>query len=66
MTPEQKAAFVMARAAQLIAEVQGMTAENMQRAALGRPMAYTEEDFAVAIAHAGVNHNEVITLFHGN
>lgn len=31
----------------VIASVEGMKAENMQRSALGQSMAYTEESFAI-------------------
>lgn len=65
MTPEQKAAYVMAQAACLIAETFGMHAENMQREQRGESMAYVEKDFQDAVVRYGVHHNGVISLFHG-
>ena len=45
MTPEQRAAFIIAQAARLTAEIQGMAALNMQRAAIQASMAYDEVAF---------------------
>ena len=45
MTPEQRAAFIIALAARLTAEIQGMAALNMQRAAIQASMAYDEVAF---------------------
>ena len=64
MTPEQKAAYVMAQAACLIAETLGMQAENMQREHRGESMAFVTKDFEDAILKYGVHHNGVISLFH--
>lgn len=64
MTPEQKAAYVMAQAACAIAEVEGMKAENMQRQQRGESMAYVEDDFAGIADKYGIHHNALITLFH--
>lgn len=65
MTPEQKAAFITAQAALFNAEIASMTAENMQRAALGHSMAYGAEQFEEVIRkYEGVlGHNAVITFF---
>ena len=65
MTHEQAVAFVNAQTALLNARIAGMTAENMQRAALGNSMAYDEEYF-VAVARefeSVLGHNAAITLF---
>lgn len=65
MTPEQVAAFVNAQAALLNARVAAMTAENMQRAALGHSMAYTEEQFDEVIREyeGTLGHNAALELF---
>lgn len=65
MTAEQRAAFVAAQAAMLNAEITAMVAENMERQALGRSMAYTEKQFdAVIRRYEGVlGHNAVVTFF---
>jgi hypothetical protein len=63
MTPEQKAAFVMARVAELTASVAAMQAENAMRQHTGGSPAYTEEHFRIAIGEAGISHNQVIEFF---
>lgn len=65
MTHEQAAAFINAQTALLNARIAGMTAENMQRAAVGNSMAYDEEYFASVVREfEGVlGFNAVITLF---
>ena len=60
MTPEQKAAFTMSQVACANAEVAGMTAENMQRAALGQSMAYDEAAFVAVIENYPIHHNAVV------
>lgn len=65
MTDEQKAAFIMAQAAVLNAEIAGMVAENMQRQALGHSMAYDEAAFETLVNRSGCNHNAVVTFFGG-
>ena len=60
MTPEQRAAYIMAQAACANAEVAGMTAENMQRAALGQSMAYDESAFVAVIENYSIHHNSVV------
>ncbi len=45
MTTEQKAAFIMAQAACLNAEIAGMVAENQWRAHRGESPAYSEQGF---------------------
>ena len=49
MTTEERAAFLIAQAAILNAEIAGMVAENMQREACGHSMAYGEEAFQQVI-----------------
>ena len=65
MTPEQKAAYVIAMAACAMAEIAGMQAENQQRTHRGEAMAYPEASFTDAINRNGIHHNAVLTLFHG-
>jgi len=48
MTPEQKAAFIMAQAAMLSAEIAGMVAENQARSHRGESPAYTQIAFQEA------------------
>ena len=65
MTAEQSAAFVNAQAALLNAAIAGLTAANMQRAALGHSMAYSEDAFLATVRdfESTLEHNAVITLF---
>ena len=63
MTDEQKAAYVMGQAACLCAEIAGMQAENMQRAAVGASMAYKEEDFVAVIDKYECHHNAATRIF---
>ncbi|MCH7910952.1 MAG: hypothetical protein IIB38_15225 [Candidatus Hydrogenedentes bacterium] len=49
MTTEERAAFLIAQAAILNAEIAGMVAENMQREAVGASMAYGEDAFQEVI-----------------
>lgn len=63
MTPEQSAAYVMGQAACLNAEIAGMQAENMQRAALGQSMAYDEVAFIRVIDKYSCHHNAACSAF---
>lgn len=63
MTPEQKAAYVIAMAANLMGEVAGMQAENKQREHRGEGMAYYESDFLAAIDRANIRPEDVQKLF---
>lgn len=65
MTPEQKAAFIMAQAAVLNAEIAGMVAENIYRQACGKTIAYDEQAFEVLVGRSSCHHNVVITFFGG-
>ena len=60
MTPEQRAAYVMAQAACANAEVAGMTAENMQREHRGESMAYVFDDFFAITEKYPIHHNAVV------
>lgn len=65
MSPEQKAAFVMAQIALFQCRVAGMVAENAQRTHRGDSMAYTEADFMCLEREqeALIGHNALIRLF---
>lgn len=65
MTPEQQAAYVIAQAACLMAEVAGMQAENQWRVQNGNSLAYGEDAFQQVIQKYGVHHNGTIGLFTG-
>jgi len=47
------------------AEINGMTAENMQRQALGQSMAYTEKDFNGALHRNSADWNSIVTQMQG-
>lgn len=66
MTPEQKAAYVMAMAAAAHAEVEAMRAENMQREMRGESMAYNDEAFIALIERYGIHPNAIMTFFEDN
>ncbi len=61
----QKAAIIMARAAELEAKVLGMHAENMSRVHRGESLAYLEKDFDDAVLSTGCHWNSVCELLQG-
>lgn len=63
MTSEQKAAYVMAQAACVMAIAHGMQAENNLRRMQGRTPTYTLQDFEKLLEQYGVHHNAVLSLF---
>lgn len=65
MTPEQKAAFVVAQAALLNARVAGMTAENQYRSSRGLTIAYGEDAFVSLEREfeGTLGHNAVLLFF---
>ena len=65
MTPEQKAAFVVAQAALFNARVAGMVAENQYRTSRGLMVAYGEDAFASLEREfsAVLGHNAVVLFF---
>lgn len=63
MTPEQKAAFIVAQAALVNAKIAGMQAENQRRIAIGYDNPYTEKDFEAAANHHVLGWNAVIEFF---
>ncbi len=66
MTPEQKAAFVMAQAACAMAEIAGMQAANQHRTQHGNSIMYGEEAFDGVIERNCISHNAVLSLFQGD
>lgn len=63
MSPEQQAAYVIAQAACVTAEIAAMQAANTADAAAGRSPSFTSEDFLQLINSYGIHHNAVLTLF---
>ena len=63
MTPEQKAAFIIAQSALVMAKIAGMQAENASRIAVGRTDLYTKEDFENAAEPGVLGWNAVIEFF---
>lgn len=65
MTPEQKAAFVVAQAALLNTRVAGMEAENQQRQYRGLAPAYGEDAFISLEREfeSTLGHNAVLLFF---
>jgi len=62
-----QAAFIIAQAAVLHARVAGMQAENMQRAAVGSSMAYSEDAFAaVEREFPMLSHNGALSYLRGD
>lgn len=65
MTPEQKSAFVMARAAHMNARIAGMTAENQRDVSRGLTPRFQQGDFsALEIEFADLTHSALIGFFH--
>lgn len=60
MTPEQKAAFVMAQSTAALIEALGMMSLNMQRAQRGETIAYEERSFEQLIEQYGLGHNTLV------
>ena len=46
-------------------EMQGMVAENAQRASLNQTVAYTNKDFVYLIGAYGLGHNALLNSIHG-
>lgn len=66
MTPEQKAAWVMAQAAMLNAEIAAMEADNLKSASNGEAVVYGAREFRGVIDkyEGTLGWNAVIGLFH--
>lgn len=65
MTPEQKAAFINAQAACMLAELEAMKAFNHFRMSIGMALAYDEEAFLALPDKYGLGHNTVYAFLAG-
>jgi len=63
MTDIQKAAFIMAQTASMLAELEAMKAENRQREMQGFSDAYGEAQFLALPDRYGIGHNAVVSFF---
>ena len=63
MTPEQKAAFVIAQAMDMHTRAIGMQARNDMEIAHGREPVYKEADFARLTENYSLGHNALIDFF---
>ena len=63
MTPEQRAAYINAQAAGMLAELEAMKAANVEQESQGLALAYGEEAFFGLIDKWCVGHNAVISFF---
>jgi hypothetical protein len=66
MNENQRAAFLIAQSVVAQAEIAGMTAENMQRQAVGNSMAYGDDAFFAVIDKYGLSHNVAISFLRGD
>lgn len=64
MTSEEKAAYVFSQSVCVLAEIEGMRAENMQRELRGESMAYDHAAFTDLILQYGIGHNTVMHILH--
>lgn len=60
MTPEEKAAYIMAAAARAIVRAIGAHAENMQRSHQGYSVAYDDAAISAIIDEEGIGENQVL------
>jgi hypothetical protein len=65
MTPEQQAAYVIAMAACVNAEVAAMQAENAVAIAAGNVPVFRSQDFLDMTVRYGIHHNAVVGMFTG-
>jgi hypothetical protein len=63
MTPEQKAAYIIAQAICALAEIEGMKTTNRMRERRGETIAYSEEEFFSVSEKYNLHHNAVTGLF---
>lgn len=63
MTPEQKAAYVMAQSVSAMAAIEGMKAANREQAWRNCPLVYDKAAFDSVINDYGLSHNAVMGLF---
>lgn len=65
MTPEQAAAYVIAQATCVQAQIAAMQTANWAAARIHQPPVYAETDFMVLVDNYGISHNAVLTTFQG-
>lgn len=65
MDETQKAAFIMAQTACMLAEMEAMKAANRTRQRNDFSDAYGEDEFLALADKFGIGHNAVLTLFRG-
>lgn len=65
MTDEQKAAYIFSEAVSALTRIEGMRAENMQRAHRNESMAYVEDDFVKVGREYFIGHNAALSIFNG-
>lgn len=63
MSDVQKAAYVSARAAALVATIAAMQADNQVCEQEGRPVKYMGEDFLVVLQNSGCSPIDVLSFF---
>ena len=63
MTEEQNIVYTQGMLLQARITMEGMIAENQQRAHCGEQMAYTQKSFNALIEEYGIHHNAVISLY---
>ena len=65
MTHEERAALIMSQTACMLAEMEGMKALNIERAAAGHSIAYDEEAFCGLPDRYGLGYNAVMSVLQG-
>ena len=65
MTPEQRAAFIFSQTACMLAQIEGMKAENAMRERQGQALAWGEDAFIGLVDQYGLSHNQVVTFLRG-
>lgn len=65
MTKEQKAAYIVAMAACVNAEIAAMQIENQINSDHGFPCRHDADDFRAVMDRYGIHRNAVLTLFRG-
>lgn len=63
MTPEQQAAFIMAKAAVLNGTITGMISANYEVSLRGESHIYNEGHFQEVVDNSGCTHNQVMQLY---
>ena len=66
MTAEQKSAYIGAKTVSMLAEIQGMTAENQQRIHRGDSIAYGLDAFMALRDKYGLGENSLVDYCFGD